>query len=400
MSFPIDSTYLKNRLLRFLGIHSPTGYTDPIVRAVCEELDELRIDYEITRRGAIRATLHGEAGKPKRAVVTHLDTLGAMVRSLKPNGRLEITPVGTWSARFAEGARVSIFADEAIYRGTVLPLKASGHTFGDEVDTQPVSWENVEVRIDEPSSSLRELLALGIQVGDIIGFDSCPELLPNGYINSRHLDDKAGVAAVLAAARYIRQSHMKLPGDLFLLFTISEEVGSGASSILHGDIAEMVTVDNGTVAPGQSSSEFGVTIAMADSSGPFDWHLTRHLLMLCDTHLIEAVRDVFRYYRCDSASAVEAGNDLRTALATFGVDSSHGYERTNLSSLHSIAQLIVAYAAQPLHYEERSKTWNDSQWVDLESFPETRTVNLDLEVHEKPEEEEKPTPPNANGVSR
>jgi len=387
MSFPIDSTYLKNRLLRFLGIHSPTGYTDPIVRAVCEELDELQIDYDITRRGAIRATLHGDPDKPKRAVVTHLDTLGAMVRELKPNGRLAITPIGTWSSRFAEGARVSVFSDEAIYRGTILPLKASGHTFGDEVDTQPVSWEQVEIRLDEVSASLRQVRALGVQVGDFVGVDSTPELLPNGFINSRHLDDKAGVAAVLAAARYIRESKMRLPGDLLLLFTISEEVGSGASSVLHGDITEMVTVDNGTVAPGQASSEFGVTIAMADSSGPFDWHLTRHLIKLCESHFIDYVRDVFRYYRCDSASAVEAGNDLRTALVAFGVDSSHGYERTNLSSLHAISQLIVAYAAQPIFYEQPT-TWSDDKWVDLESFPDTRTVPVPAERLETVESED------------
>jgi putative aminopeptidase FrvX len=127
------------------------------------------------------------------------------------------------------------------------------------------------------------------------------------------------------------------------LFTISEEVGSGASAVLHGDVAEMVAIDNATPAPGQNSQELGVTVAMADSTGPFDYHLTHMLLGLCRDHDIAHQRDVFRHYRCDAASAIEAGNDIRTALLCFGVDGSHGYERTHESSLVALTELLVLY---------------------------------------------------------
>ena len=368
----LDSKYLLSTLLALLGIHSPTGYTDPIVRCVCHMLQKLNIEFELTRRGAIRATLKGENSSPDRAVVTHVDTIGAMVKELKSNGRLALVPVGTWSARFAEGARVSIFTDDQIFRGQVLPLKASGHTFNRDVDTQPVGWDYVEVRVDEKVFTADDLKKLGINVGDFVGFDSCTEEFPNGFICARHLDNKAGVASVLTAAKYMIDNKIKLPVDLHLLFTISEEVGSGASAVLHGDVAEMLSVDNGTSAPGQGSSEFGVTIAMADSSGPFDYHLTHHLIHLCQANDIPFSRDIFRYYRCDSASALEAGNDIRTALITFGVDGSHGYERTNIDSLESIARLIVAYATQrPLHASQRHLLST------LEDFPETRGTDVE-----------------------
>ena len=70
-------------------------------------------------------------------------------------------------------------------------------------------------------------------------------------------------------------------------------------------------------------------------SGPFDYHLTRYLIQLCQEFKIPYQRDVFRYYRSDSASAVEAGADLRTALATFGVDGSDGWERIHWNALES-----------------------------------------------------------------
>ncbi len=366
----LDNEYLLHTLETLLGIHSPTGYTDPIVRVVCGMLDDLGVQYELTRRGAIRATIPGRQKGPERAVVTHLDTLGGMVKELKENGRLAMVPVGTWSSRFAEGGRVSIFTDNLVFRGQVLPLKASGHTYNEGVDTQPISWENVEVRVDERVNSQRGLEMLGIGIGDFIGFDAGVETFPNGFINARHLDNKAGVASVLAATKYIRDEGITLPVDLHLLFTISEEVGSGASAVLHGDVAEMITIDNGTSAPGQASSEFGVTIAMADSTGPFDYHLTHHLLKLCEENGIPCARDIFRYYRCDSASAVEAGNDIRTALVTFGVDGSHGYERTNLDSLQSVAWLLLAYAGKTPLYEQQETLGS------LESFPETRDTDV------------------------
>jgi putative aminopeptidase FrvX len=132
--------------------------------------------------------------------------------------------------------------------------------------------------------------------------------------------------------------------DCYFLFSIAEEVGVGASAVLHGDIASLVTIDNGTTAPGQASAEYGVTVAMADSAGPFDYHLTNKLIDLCAEHDIPYQRDIFRHYRCDSASAIEAGNDIRTALITFGVDGSHGYERIHESSLHDLARLVVFYS--------------------------------------------------------
>ena len=348
---PIDQTYVLDILLKLLRIPSPSGYTDRIVHFISEQLAQLGVEFELTRRGAIRGTLKGRHSSPDRAVVAHLDTLGAMVKELKDNGRVKVVPLGHWNARFAEGARVTLFADLGTYRGTLLPMKASGHTFADEVDRQPSAWDNLEMRIDERCHSLHDLLRLGIHVGDFIAVDTQPDIMENGFIVSRHLDDKAGVAVLLGAVKAVVESGVPLPVDCHPLFTISEEVGSGASAILHGDIAEMLTLDNGTTAPGQNSSEYGVTICMADMSGPFDYHLTHRMLQICQEFEIPHQRDVFRYYRSDSAAAVEAGNDLRTALAAFGVDASHGWERIHWSALESLAQLVALYVQSPPLYE-------------------------------------------------
>lgn len=149
--------------------------------------------------------------------------------------------------------------------------------------------------------------ALGFHVGDYIAVDANPQISENGFINARHLDDKAGVSLVLGAAKAVWNEDVPLPVTCNLLFTISEEVGIGASA------------------------------------GPFDYHLSHRLIKLCKQHEIPCQREVFKHYKSDSASALAAGNDLRTALVCFGVDASHGYERTNIHSLRSVAELFTLY---------------------------------------------------------
>lgn len=343
MKLKIDYDYLQKILLDLLNIHSPTGYTDGIVHFVAEELDNLGVPYELTRRGAIRATLEGKQRTPDRAIVTHLDTLGAMVRELKDNGRLSIVPIGTWSPRFAEGARVSIFTDAKEYKGTILPLKASGHTYNEQIDTQPISWDNLEIRIDELLHNKTDLEKFGFNIGDYVGVNTFPEITESGFIRSRHLDNKAGVACQLAAIKAITEGKIPLHVDCHPLFTISEEEGTGASSALHGDVSSMVAIDNSTVAPGQNSREDTVVIAMRDRGGIYDYHLTHHIIDLCEKNKIPYVRDIFRYYQSDATAAISAGNDIRTALICFGLDASHGYERTHMNSLKALTELICKY---------------------------------------------------------
>lgn len=355
----IDIDYLLGVLTRLLKTPSPTGFTDNVVRLVSAELDQLGLSVELTRRGAIRAIRHGQDSRGARAVVSHLDTLGAQVKALKDNGRLQIVPIGHWSSRFAEGTRCTVFSEKGSYRGTILPLKASGHTFNKEIDTQPVTWDQVELRVDAYANGKTGLAKLGIEIGDIVAIDPGTEVLENGYIVSRHLDNKAGVAIMLAAIKALQQEDAGTPVDIHFLFSIAEEVGVGASSILLPQVASMVTIDNGTTAPGQNSDEFGVTLAMADQTGPFDYHLSKKLAQLCRDNDIRYQKDVFRYYRSDSASALEAGADVRTALVTFGVDASHGYERIHAHALRSVAELITAYVTSPVMIERDFETIGD-----------------------------------------
>jgi peptidase M42 family hydrolase len=380
----IDREYLRTTLLELLAIPSPSGLTDEIVHYTGGRLDAIGIPYELTRRGTIRGVLERtmperRSSSPSCAIVAHLDTLGAMVREVKSNGRLALMPIGTWSSRWAEGGRVTLFTETARHRGTVLPLLASGHVYSDAIDRQPVSWDQVELRVDEHIHSAADAAALGLQVGDFVAFDAAPELLDNGFIVSRYLDNKAGVAALLAALKAVVDAKVPVPMDCHPVFTLTEEVGSGATAVLEEDVSEVIGVDIGPVGPGQGASENGVTIPLMDSAGPHDYHLTRRLLKICAEHGIASNRDVFRYYHSDAGSAVSAGHDVRTALLCFGADASHGYERTHMSVLINLAELLALYMQSgPTLREDRRRRLDSvdqfSHQLDAEQLAREETV--------------------------
>lgn len=347
-----DRTWMTDTLLALLQTPSPTGRTDAVMQLIGEIFDDFGLPFSLTRRGALIAELAGESATTDRALVVHADTIGCMVRGFKDNGRLEVIPVGSFSARFAAGARVRIFCDdsEEVITGTILPLKASGHAFGDEVDTQPTDWDHVEVRVDRKVSSGEDLVDLGIRVGDYVALMASPVLTDDGFIVSRHLDDQAGVAVALALTKYFSENEVVLPHRTTVMVTISEEVGYGASTGLPADIAELISVDNAVCAPGQYSIEDGVTVPLSDLHGPYDYHLTRKLCRLAEERGIPFARDVFRYYRSDAAAAIEAGASTRAALVGPGVDGSHGWERTHIDSLEATYNLLHAWLQTPLTF--------------------------------------------------
>ena len=89
--FEISPEYLKRVLIDLLETPSPTGDTEYAVGFVQGELESLGISTEKTRKGALVGTIDGLYRHKPRALTAHIDTLGAMVAEIKPNGRLRMT---------------------------------------------------------------------------------------------------------------------------------------------------------------------------------------------------------------------------------------------------------------------------------------------------------------------
>jgi len=340
----IDTAYLLSVLIDLLHIPSPTGRAGPALDYVQQALAQLGLTATRTRKGVLVANWPGASICDPRALTAHVDTLGAMVKEIKSNGRLKLTKIGGFAWNTVEGEGCQVFTqDGRMVRGSLLLTLASAHLHGAEVGKTERTDDVMEVRLDERTTSAAETRALGVAVGDFVVFDPRVEVSAAGFVRSRHLDDKAGVACVLAAVKALCAAG-RLPAQRTTLhFSHYEEVGHGAATGFPPDLAELVTVDMAVVGAGQTSDEFHVTICAKDAGGPYHIDLTGRLRALAQRAGIPYQVDIYPGYGSDGEVYWQAGGDVQVALIGPGVDASHNYERTHTEALWATAQLIAAY---------------------------------------------------------
>lgn len=340
----IDMNRLTEQLLELLNTPSPSGDTKKAIALVRTYFEELGIECRLTNKGALIATIAGMDDSRHKTLSAHVDTLGAMVREIKSNGRLKMTQIGGFPWNAVEGEYCSIATmDERLYSGTILNEKASQHVHGPEVSSSKRDESTMEVRIDARVSSADDARALGIEVGDFIYLNPRTELSDSGYVKSRHLDDKASVACILAMAAALVENGATPPFTTNFLISNYEEVGHGATSGIPDQTFEFVAVDMAAPGQGQNSNEHKVTICAKDSSGPYDLELRRRLVKLARENDLPYAIDTYPFYGSDASAMIRAGWDIRHGLIGPGVDASHSFERTHMEALEATTKLGLAY---------------------------------------------------------
>ncbi|WP_297549729.1 M42 family metallopeptidase [Thermococcus sp.] len=324
-------------LREILGIPSPTGYTREVLAHIEKRLNEAGIRTYYTNKGALIAGNHPE---PELVIAGHVDTLGAMVKGILPDGHLSFTKIGGLLLPTFEGEYCTIITRSGKkFRGTLLLKNPSVHV-NREAGKKERKEENMYIRLDELVEKKEDTEKLGIRPGDFIAFDPKFEYV-NGFVKAHFLDDKASVAVMIDLLLDLADELEKLPVAFF--FSPYEEVGHGGSAGYPSSTKELLVVDMGVVGEGVYGKETAVSIAAKDSTGPYDYEMTTRLIELAEEKDIPHVVDIFPYYGSDGSAALRAGWDFRVALLGPGVHASHGMERTHVKGLLATKELIMAY---------------------------------------------------------
>ena len=333
-----------NRLEDILNIPSPTGYTKDILDYIKRELSKINIEYRVSNKGVLLATIKGNDSTKSITFSAHMDTLGAMVSQIKCNGRLSINQIGGYMINSVEGENVIIHTRNGKkYEGTLQTIKPSVHIYGNDARELKRECRNYEIVVDEQIHEVEDVYNLGIDVGDIVSFDTRTRVTSSGFIKSRYLDDKASVAVILDVIQDIVANDIKPKYDINFLFSNYEEVGHGASSFIPQNTIEFIAVDMGCPGENQNSSEYDVCICTKDSNGPYDYELINHFIQICKERNINYKLDVYPNYGSDATAALKSGMDAKFALIGPGIFASHGYERTHISSIIETKKLILEY---------------------------------------------------------
>jgi len=275
--------------------------------------------------------------------MAHLDTLGAIIRSIKSNGRVRLSKIGGYSEGTIDGENCLVHTrDGKTISGTIQSVHPSVHVY-DDVSTLTREEKNVELVLDEKTESAQDTLRLGIQVGDIVSFDPRTRITPSGFIKSRHLDDKAGAGILLAIAKWVHLEKPHLKRKVTLAFTSYEEVGHGGSSCFTDQEEEMISVDMGAIGEDLQGKETSVSICAKDSGGPYHYELTSSLIECAKRENLSYAIDIFPRYGSDVEASLRAGYNVTHGLVGPGVFASHGYERTHADGIRNTLHLLCAY---------------------------------------------------------
>ena len=333
--------YIAGQLKALTAIPSPTSFTKAAADYLLKVLREMGYEPELSNKGNVFVTIGG-SGSPL-ILAAHIDTLGAMVRSIKENGRLRPTTLGGHQWRTADGENCTVHTrDGRVYTGVVLNTEPSAH-----VADQPIEQteENMEILLDENVASKKETEALGIQTGDIIAMDPKTVITKSGYIKSRFLDDKLSAAILLGLARTVKEEGLVLNRKVSLLFTVYEEVGHGGSFV-PSDTEEMISVDMGCVGSDLGCTERMVSICAKDSGGPYNYDLITVLSELAKKEGLDYAIDIYPHYGSDVEATLRSGHDIRHGLIGPGVYASHNYERAHMDGVKNTYLLLKAYVTK------------------------------------------------------
>ena len=327
---------------RIFAVDSPSGYTANVINLIRSMAEELGYSFETNRKGCGIITVEGRDAGKTVGLSAHVDTLGAMVRSITSDGQLMFTVVGGPILPTLDGEYCKIITREGqTYTGTILSLSPSVHVFPDSV-TRTRDDSNMAVRIDEKVSSADDVKKLGIQPGDYIFFDPKTTVTTSGFLKSRFIDDKGSVACLMTLLKIMKAEGLVPAYRTKIFISVYEEVGHGAANIPE-DVSELVAVDMGCIGLDLSCNEYQVSICAKDSGGPYDYELTSRLIRLAKENGVDYAVDIYPRYGSDVGAALHAGNDIRGALIGPGVHASHGMERTHAEGMENTIRLAGLY---------------------------------------------------------
>ena len=342
MNISVNKKYILDTAKEILEFNSPTGFCFEIMDKIKNIAEGFGYKFETTNKGCGIITINGKSEEKIIGLSAHVDTLGAMVRSITTEGKLKFTLLGGPIVPTLDSEYCTIRTREGkLYSGTFLSTSPAAHVFEDS-SSKTREPKNMEVRIDENVKSKEDTQKLGICPGDFIFIDPKTIITDSGFIKSRFIDDKGSVSCLMGLLELFNREKIIPSFTTKILISTYEEVGHG-SSYIPSDITEMIAVDMGCIGDDLSCSEYDVSICAKDSGGPYDYNMVTDLVNLSKENEIQYAVDIYPMYGSDVGAALRGGNNIRGALIGPGVHASHGMERTHYNAFENTVKLLYLY---------------------------------------------------------
>lgn len=329
-------------LEELINTPSVVGFYPEIHKKLNEIVSKMGYTLEFDNKRTAYVRIPGKDTSKTVCVGAHLDTIGLQVRHVMENGWIEVKNLGGINFHNIEGENVYIHTRSGkIFEGMVICKSHSVHVF-DDARSLERNKDNEAILLDADVSCAKDVYALGIEHGDLISVEPRYKRTESGFIKSRHIDDKAMVAAAIEVLRELKEQNLTPAYNTLFAFPIYEEINHGGAYV-PSEVSEYVALDIGLIGPDNHGNEKMVSIGASDNFSPYDWELTNHLIDLAKKHNLHYCVDTYYRFGSDATAAIRAGNNITPAVFGVGCMNSHGYERTSIQAIEDCARLTLAY---------------------------------------------------------
>jgi len=342
---PIETDAILEVLAELVAARGPCGHEDE-VDAVCRRHLEPFCD-EVTTdpAGNVVGLIRGQSREPGVKVMAHKDELGAYVKRIEDDGRLSVRPRGFLYRRFGDGP-VDVLPDSGEPIPGVIGLgpRHASENPGEPRDGKEVSWEAVRVNT---RLSRDELRVRGVHAGSrvVVGRSRRRLFFFEDCVGSYFLDDRAGIALMLAAGAEVRRGGPP-PCDVHFICSSLEEIAGGsaayASHSLPGEI--LLALDVAPAAP-----EYDVpldampVILVSDQQSVYSRAVCRALAEAGEAAGTGSRYAAVEHYGSDASCVRKTGGAAQIGCLGLPTDNTHGFEVCVREGLTNCAKLLAAY---------------------------------------------------------
>ncbi len=231
---------LKEIFLRLVETGSPSGFEEPMMKVLKEELAHLVDDVHDTPRGNVVGVQKGvDPEAPAVALVAHMDQVGFVVTNVDEKGFIWFRKIGGAVTRAIQGQQVRLITGQGSVLG-VVGVKPGHITKPEEEGVIPPIEE---MYIDIGTWSREETKSMGVNVGTPIVANAPPLELANDLIACPGVDDRVGLTALIATAKALKD--VQIPSTIYYIGSVEEEIGlRGAAVALYDlDVDIAVAID-------------------------------------------------------------------------------------------------------------------------------------------------------------
>ncbi|MHC3129462.1 MAG: M42 family metallopeptidase [Candidatus Bathyarchaeota archaeon] len=193
-------------------------------------VDEVRED----RLGNLIAFKKGNKDAPTVMLAAHMDEVGLMIKNIKKKGFLQFAKVGGIDDRVLLAQKVIVHTDKGPLTG-VIGSKPP-HIQTEEEQKKVIDADRLF--IDVGAKDKNEAEKMGVQVGDVVSFDTKFVRLGNDVVLGKALDDRVGCAMMVETLRRLQ----KVDCNVYAVGTIQEEVGLRGATIAAFQVAPDVCI--------------------------------------------------------------------------------------------------------------------------------------------------------------